>query len=204
MMFDTMLDFLAKVYHINMKILLVLCHPRADSFTAAIADTFAKHAIASGHEVERADLYREGFDPVMRENDEPSWDNLDKIYSDEVLAEMARIERNEAIVMVCPIWWWSFPAMLKGWVDRVWNLGFAYGPSKLSLQKGMLIGTCASNAERFARHGTDTAIQTQLGSGIMGYCGIDEYCVELFHDAVLDNNTREGLLLRAGVLGDRF
>ena len=83
-----------------MKILLVLCHPRADSFTAAIADTFAKHAISAGHEVECADLYREGFDPVMRENDEPSWDNLDKTYSDEVLAEMARIDRNEAIVMV--------------------------------------------------------------------------------------------------------
>ena len=203
-MLDTIPAFLIMNYHFNMKVLLVLCHPRADSFTAAIADTFARHAIAAGHEIEHFDLYREGFDPVMREIDEPSWDNLDKVYSDEVLTEMARIERNQAIVMVCPIWWWSFPAMLKGWIDRVWNLGFAYGPQKLSLQKGMLIGTCASSAERFAKHGMDTAIDTQLGAGIMGYCGIDEYRVELFHDAVTDDVTRESLLIRAGVLGDSF
>ena len=199
-----MLVFLTKNFGFNMKVLLVLCHPRADSFTAAIADVFARQAIAAGHEIERVDLYREGFDPVMREIDEPSWDNLDKIYSTEVLVEMARIERNQAIVMVCSIWWWSFPAMLKGWIDRVWNLGFAHGPQKLPLQKGLLIGTCASSAERFAKHGMDSAIHTQLGAGIMGYCGIENYSVELFHDAVADDATREALLMRASMLGDCF
>src|SRR5262245_36872359 len=110
-----------------MKILLVLAHPRRDSLTGQVADAFAEAAIANGHQVDWADLVRECFDPVLREADEPDWTDPGKIYSPEVLREMARIRRNDATVMVFPVWWWSMPAILKGWIDRVWNRGFAYG-----------------------------------------------------------------------------
>ena len=45
----------------------------------------------------------------------------------EHIREMERIERNQAPVIVFPVWWWSMPAILKGWIDRVWNNGWAYG-----------------------------------------------------------------------------
>lgn len=113
-----------------MKILLVTAHPRSDSLTYAVAKAFTEAAKKNGHEIEVADLMAEAFDPVLREPDEPDWANPNKVYSTAVQNEMARIERNEATVMVFPVWWWSMPALLKGWIDRVWNNGWAYGDKK--------------------------------------------------------------------------
>ena len=95
-----------------MKILVVFCHPRRDSLTGAIADAFVEGASAAGHEIEFADLYGENFDPRLGEADEPDWGDQRKVYSPEVLAEMARVERNDALVFAFPVWWWSTPAML--------------------------------------------------------------------------------------------
>jgi NAD(P)H dehydrogenase (quinone) len=61
------------------------------------------------------------LDSVLREPDEPDWGNPDKVYSSGVIREMERIERNQATVIVFPVWGWSMPAMLKGWIDRVWK-----------------------------------------------------------------------------------
>ena len=106
-----------------MNVLMVLAHPRRNSLTAQAAEAFASAASAQGHKFEWADLIAEGFDPVLHEADEPDWNDPGKIYSEEVRREMARIERNDATVMVFPVWWWSMPALLKGWIDRVWNNG---------------------------------------------------------------------------------
>ncbi|MEM7293452.1 MAG: NAD(P)H oxidoreductase [Pseudomonadota bacterium] len=187
-----------------MNILLVFCHPRRDSFTGAVADAFATAAQKGGHTIEWADLYREEFDPVLREPDEPDWNDTDKTYSAEVQIEMARIERNNAIVFIAPIWWWSVPAMLKGWIDRVWNLNFAYGGSKLAIEKGLLIGTCASGAHGFRERSTDAAIEAQLGGGTMGYCGIDRHSVTLLHDVLDSTENRQSLLEQASRLGEGF
>ena len=97
-----------------MKTLLVIAHARRSSLTGQVADAFADTARANGHAFELADLARERFDPVLREEDEPDWDDPDKVYSEEVRREMQRIERNEATVMVFPVYWWSMPALLKG------------------------------------------------------------------------------------------
>ena len=187
-----------------MKILLVFCHPRRDSFSGALADAFAEEAVRAGHEVEFADLYGEGFDPVLREPDEPDWSDPGKQYSDEVRREMARLERNDAIVMVCPIWWWSVPAMLKGWIDRVWNLGFAYGTTSLAHSHGLMIGLAAASAPAFAKRGYDGAIDVQIQTGVMDYCGIANGRVELLHDTTGDASTRERHLERARRLGASF
>jgi len=56
---------------------------------------------------------------------------------------MARIERNDAIAMFFPVWWWSMPATLKGWIDRVWNHGWAYGwngiDTRIPLDKALMV-----------------------------------------------------------------
>jgi putative NADPH-quinone reductase len=123
-----------------MQVLTVLCHPRRTSLTAALAERFRAGLAAAGHGGELADLYAEGFDPLMLPPDEPDWDDTGKRYSAAVLAEQARIERHEAITIVFPVWWWSVPAMLKGWIDRVWNRGWAYDESRLALRRAQLRG----------------------------------------------------------------
>ncbi|MCP4472846.1 MAG: hypothetical protein GY815_19575 [Gammaproteobacteria bacterium] len=82
-----------------MKTLLVMAHPRRDSLTGTVADVFAGGLEKNGHSVEWANLVEEGFDPVLREADEPGWNDSDKRYSREVQREMERIERNEATLM---------------------------------------------------------------------------------------------------------
>ena len=95
-----------------MKILLVFRHPRRASLTGAVADAVVEGAVAAKHEIEFADLHGENFDPRLGEADEPDWGDQRKVYSPEVLAEMARVERNDALVCAFPVWWWSMPAVI--------------------------------------------------------------------------------------------
>ena len=86
-----------------MKALLVSAHVRPNSLTKTAAAAFAEAAADNGHEIEWANLVSEGFDPVLREPDEPDWSNPDKVYSSGVIREMERIERNQATVIVFPV-----------------------------------------------------------------------------------------------------
>jgi NAD(P)H dehydrogenase (quinone) len=154
------------------KTLLVIAHPRPNALTHAYAHTFAE--AAGGHSFEVADLYAEGFDPSLPPEDEPDW-NAPKTFSPAVQAEMARIERNEATVMVYPVWWWSMPALLKGWIDRVWNRGWAYGGgARFPQRRVWCIGLAGGDAASFAKRGYDRAMQVQIEVGILQYCGVAE------------------------------
>ena len=187
-----------------MKVLVVLCHPRRNSLTGQVADALVAGLEEAGHEPELADLYGEGFDPALREPDEPEWDRIGKVYSPEVLKEMARVARNEGIVLVSPIWWWSFPAMLKGWIDRVFNKDWAYGSKKLPHRRALIVGLSASDAPTYAGRGYDTAIETQQVIGVMNYCGIvDARYVYLHHST--DGGARPAqMTAEARELGLRF
>ena len=187
-----------------MKVLTVFDHPRRDSFCGAVLDRFVAGLGAGGHEAEIADLHAEGFDPRMPLADEPDWDDSDKRYSDAVLAEQARIARNDALAFVFPVWWWSTPAMTKGWIDRVWNNGWAYGTRKLPHSRALLIGTTSASAEAFAKRGYDRAIETQLVTGIMNYCGIQDADLRLMFEVTDDADRRTACLRDAGELGRTF
>ena len=121
-----------------------------------------------------------------------------------MLAEQARIARNDAIAFVFPVWWWSFPATTKGWIDRVWNNGWAYGGRKLKLGSALLIGTASGGPETYARRGYDEAMRVQLTVGIMDYCGIARSHLEIMHDVMEDDATRRALLARARQLGETW
>ena len=64
---------------------------------------------------------------------------------DDVRDHQARVDAADVLTLIFPIYWWSFPAILKGWIDRVWNRGWAYGPRKLGLRKGLMIGLQVRN-----------------------------------------------------------
>lgn len=166
--------------------LVVLAHPRSDSLTAAMAARAHDHLAATGHSVDLLDLFAEGFDPLLRPEDEPDWDDPTKTYSPEVRAHMARIAAADVIVVVFPVWWYALPAIAKGWVDRVWNRGFAYEPSTLAGKRMYWIGLAGASADHFAAEGLDTALDLQLRVGISKYCGITDATVHLVHDTLVE------------------
>ena len=165
-----------------MNTLVVIAHPRPGSLTHALARAFMDGAGAEGHRFEVADLAAEGFDPAMPPEDEPDWDDAAKLYSPAVRAEMARVERNDATVMIWPVWWWAMPALLKGWVDRVWNQGWAYGGgTRYPHRRVWSIGLAGGDEASYAKRGYDRAMQVQIEIGILQYCGVAETRHELVY-----------------------
>jgi len=187
-----------------MKVLVVFDHPRRDSFCGAVLDQFISGLESADHVAEVADLRAENFDPRMPVADEPDWDNEDKVYSETVLKEQARIARNDALAFIFPVWWWSLPATTKGWIDRVWNYGWAYGNRKLHHKKGLLIGVNAGDREGYRKRGYDVAMQTQLITGIINYCGIKDATLELLYGSTESDETRASHLVRAKDMVSRF
>jgi NAD(P)H dehydrogenase (quinone) len=110
------------------RVLVIYCHPVAESFAAAAHATVLQALDAGGHEVMDVDLYAEGFDPVMSRQDRLDYQNTARNirpvrkYDDQLTAA-------EAIVLVYPAWWYGMPAMLKGYFDRVWLPGVAFDVS---------------------------------------------------------------------------
>lgn len=187
-----------------MKILVVFDHPRRDSFCGAVLDRFLLGLKSAGHAAEVADLRAENFDPRLPVADEPDWNDPKKVYSPEVLAEQARIERNEAMAFVFPVWWWSFPATTKGWIDRVWNNGWAYDAGRINHRRALLIGTASGSAASYAKRGYDQAMRVQLLTGTMDYCGIPKSELHLLYDVMESDATRAKLLDEAEGLGKKY
>lgn len=102
-----------------MRILLVYAHPVPESFVAAVRDRAIAGLEAAGHEVRLADLNAEGFDPVMRAEERRRYHDPG-LNEAPVGAELERLRTAEGLIFVYPTWWYGPPAMLKGWVERVW------------------------------------------------------------------------------------
>lgn len=102
-----------------MRVLLIFCHPSEDSFGASLANAARETLVAGGHEVRFTDLYAEGFDPVLTRQ---RWLDYEDRERNRVGIEdhVANLEWAEAMVFVYPTWWYGLPAMLKGYLDRVW------------------------------------------------------------------------------------
>ena len=101
-----------------MRVLVLYAHPNPESFGAALHATVVEAVTAAGHEVDDCDLYAEGFDPVLVVNEERRRRDLDKV--EETRAHRELVAWCDAMVFVYPVWWGGFPALLKGWLDRVW------------------------------------------------------------------------------------
>ncbi|MGI9126784.1 MAG: NAD(P)H-dependent oxidoreductase [Roseomonas sp.] len=108
-----------------MRVLLIHCHPRTESFSAALRDTARQALEAAGHQVECRDLYAEGFTPTLSSAEHR--DYLDpSSHAPDVADHVASLQRAEALLLVYPTWWYGLPAMLKGWFDRIWTPGVAF------------------------------------------------------------------------------
>jgi NAD(P)H dehydrogenase (quinone) len=118
-----------------MRVLVVYCHPVPDSFCAAVRDAAVGTLTARGWDVRLVDLYAEGFDPVLGIDERRHYH--DRAPTDPALApHIENLKWAEAILFVYPTWWYGLPAMLKGWLDRVWATDVAF---KLPADGGRII-----------------------------------------------------------------
>lgn len=102
-----------------MRVLVVYCHPCAESFNAAIRDTVLSTLEKAGHEIRMIDLYAQGFEPAMSAEERRGYHERDSNVIP-VAEHVDAINWCQMIVFVYPTWWFGLPAMLKGWFDRVW------------------------------------------------------------------------------------
>lgn len=167
-----------------MKLLIVTAHPRRDSLTANVIQSFTRGLNKNNHDYEIADLYVERFNPLIFSEDEPDWDNANKVYSKEVMREMERIEAHDALVFIFPVWWYSLPALMKGYIDRVWNYGFAYGPHKLPVEKIRWIALAGFTEEKFKKRDYDRMMEHYLNVGLAGYCGVKDSKVHFMYNTM--------------------
>ncbi len=120
-----------------MKHLVVVAHPRPNSLTIALARAYVAELAALGHEHTLYDLYFMGFDPVLTSTEIA--DPKTRSRPPAVIQAQQDIEAADVVTVIYPLWWLSMPAILKGFIDRVFAAGFAY-ESRQGVVHGLLTG----------------------------------------------------------------
>lgn len=124
-----------------MKILVVSAHPEATSVTRQLADISVIELETQGHQVMKSDLYAMNWKAVYDASDFPDRVSNTRLsfiqesahaYSNgcqtaDVTEEQRKLAEADAVILHFPLWWFSMPAIMKGWIDRVWAYGLAYG-----------------------------------------------------------------------------
>lgn len=180
-----------------MNILIVYAHHEPSSFTAAMKNLATQVFAAQGHTIVMSDLYGQGFSPQAQK-----WDfvttsgghfnymleqrhaaRLDLAFSPDILGEIEKIRAAQVILFVTPIWWFSVPAILKGWFDRVLAMGVAWDGGKIyenGLLRGkqaMLIAAAGGPAQYYQPNGRHKATTEQIlhhvNHGTLAFCGMN-------------------------------
>ncbi len=170
-----------------MHVLAVISHPNKASFSHAVLKSFVVGVEEAGLSYDIADLYKEGFSPVLSERDLLQFKGVEM--PDDILAYQARVEKADALCLIFPTWWYGMPAMMKGWLDRVWSAGWAYDwkhdPEGSLLPPRpctLLIPTGVSEKMESEWRCVEklTYIYRQ---GVLGYCGVDPIEIHFMLDA---------------------
>lgn len=180
-----------------MKVLIVFAHPESKSFNAALKDTAVETLLSLGHEVEVSDLYKMGWKSQIDEKDIPGSRLNDSIFTVheeqehmenttgatlDVRKEQEKLVWCDMLVFQFPIWWFSMPAILKGWVDRTFTRGFAYKTGRkyssgiFKGKRAMICATTGTAGSLYAPDGIDGDINHILWpihNGIFHYTGFD-------------------------------
>jgi len=189
-----------------MHILIVTAHPDARSYThAVVARLVAGSKTNPGTTHEIVDLAAEGFDPRFSPADHDQFKGRAEPKED-VLLEQRRVDGADLLVLVFPVYWWSMPAVMKGWVDRVFTSGWAYiddperGTTRLlGRLKGRVVAIGGADRGTYERRGYLDALDAQIVQGIFGYCGIQAAGLDLL--LPLDANSEAEGLQRAFEIG---
>ncbi len=170
-----------------MKVLVVIGHQAKGSFCHAIAETAIQTLKSAGHEVVYHDLYDEQFDPILPQHEIPKQAELPpavKQHCDEVLSA-------DGYVIVHPNWWGQLPAVLKGWIDRVFRQGVAYEFAAGGAINGFLKG---KTAQVFTTSNTPRDVELQWFGDplenwwkicVFDFCGLSDFERRNFESMVM-------------------
>lgn len=180
---------------IEKSIQIIWAHPRVDSLTARVVNGIKEEAAELGIPVSELDLYRANFNPLMTPEDEPNFKDPDsKEYSREV-REMANfLDGHDAAIIVYPVWWYSLPAILKGYIERVWNYGLLYGKGKrLPFNQIRWVALVGGGRKRYEEERWDENMNYILSEGISKYCGVDDSSVSYLYNTLAYEEQTENL-----------
>lgn len=154
---------------------IIIAHPRGDeSFTAAMAKAYGQAARALGHTVVVRDLYGMDFDPRLRAEEIPYGQT--GVPAEDVVTEREILSEVDVIALFYPLWFNAPPAILKGYVDRVFSLGVGRRPTGEgpALAGKKLISFSVSGApEHWVRDtGAMKALTTLFDDHVAGVCGL--------------------------------
>ena len=191
-----------------MKVLVIITHPNPESFNHAILGEFTRGLKDGGHDYEVVDLYAANFDPRVNIADLAQFSGGQ--VSKEALDQQQKLASADAFAFIHPMWGWSFPAILKGWIDRVFSDGFAYKASEkgfeglLKHNKVLVISTAGAMEEFYKSAGLDDAFR-KTGNADLNLCGIQDVQYNCFYgiQAVGDEG-RKKYLETAYRLGKEF
>lgn len=179
-----------------MNIFLVLAHPEPKSFNGALHRAAQETLLNTGHTVRTSDLYSMQFQPVSDRRNflttkEPDYfkQQAEELYATDhhgfapdVAAEMEKIEWCELMIWQFPLWWFGLPAILKGWVDRVFAMGRVYGGGKIydtgvfrgkRAMLSLTTGGPATAYEPGGFNGDINGILRPIQRGILQFVGFD-------------------------------
>lgn len=108
-----------------MRVLVLHSHPVEESYGKALYKQTLESLRKAGHEVDGCDLYAENFDPVLSRHDRLAYHDYPG-NTEPVKSHVERLKRAEGLVLVTPVWNFGFPAILKGYFDRVWLPGVSF------------------------------------------------------------------------------
>jgi NAD(P)H dehydrogenase (quinone) len=167
-----------------MNVLIVYAHPERESLNGSLKDLAVDTLKQEGHPVQVSDLYSMKWKAVLDEDDFPERMNMElfnpimeqlnamekEAIPTDIKEEMDKVIWADLIIFQFPIWWSNFPAILKGWVDRVFYNGFAfnlaemqlYGNGPLRGKKAMLSFTTGAPRELYTDEGPHGEIEVLL------------------------------------------
>lgn len=188
------------------KSLIIYAHPDSGSFNHAIKKTILAELQAIGHQVKIRDLYSLGFDPVLSRSELENYDFPHRGISGDIKAEQEAIQWADHLIFIYPTWWWSMPAIMKGYLDRVFLPGFAFSAGENSIKgllddkKAWIIQTTGSDSAFIETSGLDHSVKKILDLGFFSFCGI-EVIGHHFLPAVqtISEKERKGMLDSLGV-----
>lgn len=179
-----------------MNVLIVHAHEEPRSFNGALKNTAIRALEAQGHRVVVSDLYRMGWKAVAdgadflerqdrhvlkRQAEEKAAAELGTLAHD-ILEEQDKLKACDLLILQFPLWWFSMPAILKGWVDRVLSMGFAYGGGRwydqggLKGRRAMLCLTTGGPEAAYLERGINgdlDRILYPIQHGILFFCGFE-------------------------------
>lgn len=179
-----------------MNVLIVYAHPEPRSFNRALKDLAVEVLEGAGHQIQVSDLYAQRFNPAGGSEDvlaraDPDYFHYQReqasagsagLFTPELKAEMDKLAWADMVIFQFPLWWFSLPAILKGWVDRVFAMGFAYGMAQsyesgvFRGKRGMLSFTTGGPARAYlssARNGNMDDLILHIQRGMLYFVGME-------------------------------